>query len=165
MLTAQIDVNFADPTKTSGRVEADLAKLQILTQQGSEPDEEGTQRAQRVLGLASAPVGGVTESDRKATFQFGSLEALKPGTWLARGDLALHGVRAPKTAVVSVTPPNPGLEAPERMVIRSLHPLVISLSTHDIRQETAKTPPADRKAAKGAEEAKVSFSLTLVPNH
>jgi polyisoprenoid-binding protein YceI len=157
-LTADIDVDFVDPTKTIGRVEADLRSLRMLSETGSEPDEATTLRAQRALEIAPDDVAG---SLGKAVFQIRSLEASKGGTWVIRGELALHGIRAPKFAEVSVTPPEPGDKAPDRLVIRSLRPLVVSLSTHDIRREDGKTPPADRKAAKGADEAKVSFSLTL----
>lgn len=161
---ADIDVDWLDPTKTTGSIQVELDALEIAMPEGTTIDAERTQRAREALGGASGTSAGV------AVFSIRALEPLRQGAWLVRGDLALHGIRAPESVEIGVTPsPNPAESPADRLVIRSLGPLVVSLSTHDIRPNRGRSPRATReassKAREAAEEARVSFELTLARKH
>lgn len=161
-LRADIDADWLDPTKTTGRIEVELDALEIAGPDGTAMDAERTQRAREALGASGTSPGGAGV----AVFTIRALEPLRQGAWLARGDLALHGIRAPESVEIGVTPtPNPAESPADRLVIRSLGPLVVSLSTHDIRPARGPSQRATRdtspKARGAAEEARVSFELTL----
>jgi len=162
-LRADIDVDWIDPRKTTGRIEADLAALEITMADGLGVDTERTERARAALGGASGTSPG---GAGLAVFSIRALEPLRQGSFVVRGDLALHGIRAPESVEIGVTPsPNPAESPANRLVIRSLGPLVVSLSTHDIRPISGPSAraagDAPAKARKPTEEASVSFELTL----
>ena len=88
------------------------------------------------------------------------------GTWLARGELALAGVRVPKNVEIGVSPSvDAASGAPERLLIRSIAPLVVSLSTHDIRPRDHHGAPIPKDlellGQNVGREARVTFVLTL----
>jgi hypothetical protein len=106
------------------------------------------------------------ETARKASFLIRSLARTPQGTWRVRGELALSGVRAPESLEIAVSPAlEPGARAPDRLEIRSVAPLLVTLAIHDVRPRDAHGAPVARDLGllgqKVGREARVSFELVL----
>lgn len=179
-----LDVDLDDLSRTTGNVAFDLREL-VMTRSGTDPDAAYTARALAWLELGA----GVSDEKRApsaaANFVIGSLDAGHlvsapngdrrarrrelESHWTVRGDLSLHGVRAPVTAEVTLSlVPGPDPAAPPvQLVIRSRRPLVVSLNTHDIRPRDERGVPVakdlDLLGDDVGTEAKVSFELVFVP--
>jgi len=179
-----LDVDLDDLSHTTGSIAFDLANLTLDGADGT-PDDGYTQRALEWLELGSGVAGEQRDLDRTATFALSGLDAghlvAAPNGdrrvarreleshWTVRGELALHGVRAPLTADVSLTLV-PGVDPggpPAELLIRSRKPLVVPLSTHDITPRNASGVAIAKDLAligdKVGSEAKVSFELTFAP--
>lgn len=181
---ADLDVDLDDLSHTTGSIAFDLAEL-TLTGTGATPDEAATTRALEWLELGRAVAADTRDLDRNAVFAISELDAghlvAAPNGdrrvarreleshWTVRGELALHGVRAPTTADVTLTlvpGPDPA-GPPAELLIRSRKPLVVSLGTHDIAPRDASGVPIAKDLAligdKVGSEAKVTFDLAFVP--
>jgi hypothetical protein len=182
-LRGELDIDLADPSRTTGTIDVELDSLELSGASAAESAPELTARALAWLELGR----GVSEERRSqgriATFTLRALEGgaepdrrggsepqrLRTSDWTARGDLALHGVRAPVTSGVSVlvssTPD--GTARPAELVIRSRRPLVIPLSTHDIRPRDDNGVSLPREVSllgdSVGREVRVSFELVFVP--
>ncbi|HEY3493051.1 MAG TPA: hypothetical protein VGK73_00120, partial [Polyangiaceae bacterium] len=143
----ELEVDLANPSGTTGRIELDLSSLELFESDGTTPSPTFTARALDWLELGKRTSEERREVGRIATFSLRSLggpadrarppddRGLRSGDWSVRGDLGLHGVRTPLEAAISVSVPAADDETapPRELVIRSRRPLVISLGTHDIR--------------------------------
>jgi polyisoprenoid-binding protein YceI len=163
---AELDLDPAALEKTTGTVELDLGSLALFGDGGDEADPERTKRGLEWLGLGASVATEARETARTAVFRVRSLEARPTGTWLVRGELALAGVRAPETVEIGVSPALDGVSGtPERLLIRSIAPLVVSLSTHDIRPRdhrgAAISSDLELLGQRVGRDARVSFTLTL----
>ena len=179
-----LDVDLDDLSHTTGSVAVDLREL-VMTRSGDETDATNTSRALAWLELGHGVSVEKRDSAGSATFLIASLDAghlvAAPNgdrraprrelesRWTVRGELSLHGVRAPVTAEATlalVPGPDPSA-APVELVIRSRRPLVISLNTHDIRPRDERGVPVAKDLALLGDdvgtEAKVSFELVFVP--
>lgn len=179
-----LDVDLDDLSRTTGNVAFDLRQL-LMARAGDAGDTTDTSRALAWLELGH----GVSEEKRSfaanANFVIESLDAGHlvsapngdravsrrelESHWTVRGDLSLHGVRAPVTAEVTLSlVPGPDPAAPPvQLVIRSRRPLVVSLNTHDIRPRDERGVPVAKDLGLLGDdvgtEAKVSFELVFVP--
>lgn len=165
-LSGHIELAPSAPERSTGSVELDLASLVMFDDGAGAAAPERSKRALEWLGLGTGVAAVTRESARKASFIVRSLERRSTGTWLLRGELALAGVRAPESVEIAVTPALDALaEAPSRIQIRSVAPLVVSLSTHDIRPRDQHGAPIARDlellGQKVGREARVTFVLTL----
>lgn len=162
---AELELDPSAPERTTGLVELDLGTLAMLADDGGTRDTERSTRALEWLGLGASVPGDARESRRKVSFFVRSVERRSSSTWLVRGELALAGVRAPETVEVTVSPALGAGDAPERLQIRSASPLVVTLSTHDIRPRDHHGTPVARDlelfGQKVGRDARVSFELTL----
>ncbi len=180
---AELDVDLDDLSHTTGSVSLDLTKLTLLGADGTTEDA-GTTRALEWLELGRAVAAEKRDLDRSATFAISELDAghvvaapngdRRVGRreleshWTVRGELSLHGVRAPLTADVSLTlvPGTDPAGPPAELLIRSRKPLVVPLSTHDIipRDASGVTIAKDLPLIgdKVGSEAKVTFDLVFV---
>jgi hypothetical protein len=166
VLRADLELDPSTPERTTGVIEVDLGSLSMFGDGSDTKDDERSTRALEWLGLGSAVAADARETARRASFSVRSLERRPAGTWLVRGDLALAGVRAPESVEISVSPAADALTpAPERLLIRSVAPLVVTLSTHDIRPRDPEGVPIARDLGllghKVGRDARVSFALTL----
>jgi hypothetical protein len=180
-----LDVDLDDLSHTTGSVAFDLREL-VITRSGDETDEANTARALAWLELGHGVSVEKRDLAANANFLISSLDAghliAAPNGdrrlrrreleshWTVRGELSLHGVRAPVTAEVNLTlvpGPDPAA-APAELVIRSRRPLVVSLNTHDIRPRDERGVPVAKELALLGDnvgtEAKVSFELVFVPH-
>jgi polyisoprenoid-binding protein YceI len=180
----ELDVDLDDLSHTTGSVSFDLTELTLTAADGT-TDDTNTARALDWLELGRAVAAEKRDLDRSATFAIVGLDAghvvAAPNGdrrvarreleshWAVLGELALHGVRAPLTADVTlilVPGPDPA-GAPVELVIRSRKPPVVNLSTHDIRPRDPSGIPITKELAllgdKVGTEAKVSFELVFVP--
>jgi hypothetical protein len=167
VLRAELEFDPRVPEQATGVVEVDLASLSIFGDGGEVADTERSTRALEWLGLGAAVAADSRESARKVSFLLRSLARTPQGSWLVRGELALAGVRAPESVEIAVKPAvEPSAGAPERLEIRSVTPLVVTLSTHDIRPRDPHGAPIARDlelfGQKVGREARVSFALTLL---
>ena len=181
----ELDVDLGDPERSTGRLEIELDSLELSTKAGAaetDPDAGFDERALAWLELGRAVPAERRESGRIATYTLRQLSGaserelnpdergLRTGDFSVRGDLALHGVRAPVSALVSVlvTSAEDGTAPPAKLVIRSRRPLVVSLSTHDIRPRDSRGFPLPREQAllgdSVGREAKIEFELVFVPH-
>jgi hypothetical protein len=181
---ADLDVDLDDLSHTTGSISLDLANLTLTGADGT-TDDAATTRALEWLELGRAVAAEKRDLDRNATFAISELDAGHVVTapngdrrvarreleshWTVRGELSLHGVRAPLTADVSLTLV-PGTDSggpPAELLIRSRKPLVVPLSTHDIgpRDASGVTIAKDLPLIgdKVGSEAKVTFDLVFVP--
>jgi hypothetical protein len=163
---ADLELDPAAPEGTTGVIELDLASVSIFGDGGDTPDPERSTRALEWLGLGTQVAAPARESARTGSFFVRSLERRTGGNWLVRGELALVGVRAPESVLIGVSPAVDALTGPpERLVIRSVSPFVVALSTHDIRPRDQHGAPIARDLElighKVGREARVSFVLTL----
>ena len=175
-----LDVDLVNPSATTGSVEIDLTSLELFSGSENARDAAFTARALDWLELGRRAPEERREAGRIATFSVRALvsavssgsgeQGLRTGEWSARGELALHGVRAPTTVVVSLTVPSSAddeMGPPAELVIRSRRPLVVSLGTHDIRPRDDSAVLLPRENAlvgdRVGREARVSFELVFVP--
>jgi hypothetical protein len=178
-----LEVDLDDLSRTTGSVSVSLDDLELVGEDGAlEPTY--TARALEWLELGARVAADRRDIARSVTFTLSALDAGRvvtaPGagrgarrdlshTWAVRGDLGLHGVRAPVSAEISLQLlPAPDPEAPPaELAIRSRRPLVVSLGTHDIRPRDERGVPISRDLALLGEKvgtaAKVSFELVFVP--
>jgi polyisoprenoid-binding protein YceI len=166
-LRADLELEPSAPEKATGVVELDLHSLSMFADGDDTTDPERTTRAREWLGLGASVAVDFRASARKATFFVRSLEPRASGTWRVRGELALAGVRLPNDVDIRVSPAvDAHAAAPERLLIRSVSPLVVSLSSHDIRPRDQYGAPIARDlellGQKVGREARVSFVLTLL---
>jgi hypothetical protein len=166
VLRATLELDPARPESTTGVIEVDLGSLSMFGDESDTEDSERSARALEWLGLGAAVAADARETARRGSFHVRSLERRPAGTWLVRGELALAGVRAPESVEISVSPrPDALTPAPERLLIRSVAPLVVTLSTHDIRPRDSQGAPITRDlellGQKVGREARVSFVLTF----
>jgi hypothetical protein len=182
--TGTLDVDLDDLSRTRGKVSVSLEDLELLDADGA-PDRTYTQRALEWLELGAKVSGEKRDTGRSLTFSITALDAGRvvaaPGgpnatrrrdlssSWAVRGDLGLHGVRAPLSAEVGLTLV-PGVDPegpPAELAIRSRHPLVVNLGTHDIRPRDERGVPIAQDLALVGEKvgsaAKVSFELVFAP--
>lgn len=178
----ELDVDLDDLSRTTGSVSLDLTSIELLGGSG-EPDGTNTTRALDWLELGSG--SDERRTLRDLVFRITSLDAghlvQAPGeekapkrrelqsNWDVRGELSLHGVRAPQNAGVALTL-TPGADPagpPAELLIRSRRPLVVVLGTHDIRPRDARgVLVAKDQAVLGdhvGREARVTFELRFVP--
>jgi len=181
---ADLDVDLDDLSHTTGSIALDLTELTLSRADGT-PDDAYTTRALEWLELGRAVATERRDIDRNVTFAISSLDAghlvAAPNGdrrvarreleshWTVRGELSLHGVRAPLTADVTLTLV-PGVDPagpPAELLIRSRKPLVVNLNTHDIGPRDASGVPIAKDLAlmgdKVGSEAKVTFDLAFVP--
>ena len=179
----ELDVDLDDLSHTTGRVVVDLGELVMLGTDGAEAT--ATARALDWLELGTKVSGEKRDTGRNATFALSALDAghlvSAPNgdrrvarrelvsSWTVRGELSLHGVRAPLAADVTLTlVPGPTPDGPPvELVIRSRRPLVVTLGTHDIRPRDERGVPVAKDLPllgdKVGSEAKVSFELAFAP--
>jgi polyisoprenoid-binding protein YceI len=172
----QLSVDFSEPSRSRGSVVADLLSLELADPAS---DADGTARALDWLELGADVASDLRATSRHATFDLRSLTAAAaeratgsrpaPGQsqWLLDGSLSLHGVRAPKTSEISVEFGDTSAGPPEELVIRSRKPLIVSLSTHDLRPRDSRgnalsIEPSTREASSAAREARVTFELVFI---
>lgn len=180
-----LDVDLDDLSRTTGSVSFDLREL-VMTGADDRTDGANTARA-----LAWLELGHDVSSDKRAladdasfgivSLDAGHLVSAPSGDhraprrelqshWTVRGELSLHGVRAPVTAEVnlSLVPGTDPFGPPAQFVIRSRRPLVVSLSTHDIRPRDERGVPIAKDLAlfgdRVGTEAKITFELVFVPH-
>jgi hypothetical protein len=180
-----LDVDLDDLSHTTGSVALDLTEL-ALTRTDGAPDDAYTTRALEWLELGRAVAAEKRDLDRNVAFAISALDAghlvAAPNGdrrvarreleshWTVRGELSLHGVRAPLTADVtlSIVPGVDPAGPPAELLIRSRKPLVVSLSTHDIVPRDASGVAIAKDLGlmgdKVGNEAKVTFDLTFVPD-
>jgi hypothetical protein len=180
----ELDVELDDLSHTTGSVAVDLREL-VVTRAGGEPDTTNTARALAWLELGHEVAVEKRDLAANANFLISSLDAghlvAAPNgdrrvprrelesRWTVRGELSLHGVRAPVTAEVNLSlVPGPDPAAPPvELLIRSRRPLVVSLDTHEIRPRDERGVPVAKDLALLGDdvgtEAKVSFELVFVP--
>jgi hypothetical protein len=179
-----LDIDLDDLSHTTGSVMVDLGKLEIYGEAGGS-DATSTTRALDWLELGSGVAPEKRDAARNASFAISSLDAghvvSAPGrdgraprrelnsNFSVRGELSLHGVRAPVTVEASLTfvmGVNPDAP-PAELLIRSRRPLVIGLSTHDIRPRDDHGVPIAKDLGLLGEQvgttAKITFDLTFVP--
>jgi len=182
--TGELEVDLDDLSRTTGRVALDLATLELTSSDGL-IDGPNTARALDWLELGVGIAAARRETVRQVSFEVTALDAghlvsapaeERPARrrelvshWAVRGELSLHGVRAPESAEVTLTLV-PGPEPagpPAELLIRSRRPLVVVLGTHDIR-------PRERRGLSVSKdhgvlgdgvgrEARVSFELRFAP--
>ncbi len=178
-----LEVDLDDLSRTTGSVSVSLDELELVGEDGT-PSPTYTARALDWLELGARVAAEKRDTGRSVTFTLGALDAGRvvsaPGagrgtsralnsSWAVRGDLGLHGVRAPVSAEISlILLPGPHPEGPPaELSIRSRRPLVVSLGTHDIRPRDERGIPIARDLAllgeKVGASAKVSFELVFVP--
>jgi polyisoprenoid-binding protein YceI len=171
----QLVVDFSEPARSRGSVVADLLSLELADPAS---DADGTAQALAWLELGADVAADLRETGRDATFELGSMTAAsparaagtrpgsRPGEWLIEGSLSLHGVRAPKTSEISIELGDDAAGPPQQLVIRSRKPLVVSLSTHDVRPRDSRGNALSREPSTRedslAREARVTFELVFV---
>lgn len=179
-----LDVDLDDVSRTTGNVVADLNDMELLGADGT-PDGSLAARALDWLELGSRVRPEKRDAGRTVTFALGALDAGRmvsaPGrdaraprrelnvNFNVRGELSLHGVRAPASTevglifVMGANPDGP----PAQLLIRSRRPLVVTLGTHDIRPRDERGVPISKDLGllgdKVGTVAKVSFDLNFVP--
>lgn len=180
----ELEVDLDDLSRTTGSVTLDLTTLELFDG-GSEPDAGNTARARAWLEVGDGVPDDERRTFRDVTFRIGSLDAGRlvaapaeerapkrrelASNWGVRGELSLHGLRAPQTADVALTlVPGPDPTGPPaELLIRSRRPLVVLLGTHDIRPRDARgVLVAKDQAVLGdhvGREARVTFELGFVP--
>lgn len=179
-----LDVDLDDLSHTTGEVAFDLTTLELTGADGL-VDGPNTARALDWLELGAGIAAERRDTLRQVSFVLSSLDAghvvsapseERPSRrrelvsqWQVRGELSLHGVRAPESAEVTLTlvpGPDPA-GPPAELLIRSRRPLVIELGTHDIRpREQRGHSIAKDQGVLGdgvGREARVSFELTFTP--
>jgi hypothetical protein len=179
-----LEVDLDDLSRTRGSIRVNLEELELLGADGT-PDRTYTERALEWLELGTKVGGDKRDAGRSLTFSITALDAGRvvsaPGgpsgaprravtsSWSVRGDLGLHGVRAPVSADVGLTL-SPGVDAeaaPVEFAIRSRRPLVVNLGTHDIRPRDERGVPIAKDLALVGEKvgsaAKISFELVFAP--
>jgi polyisoprenoid-binding protein YceI len=138
----ELDPNNLGSSRSS--LEFDLARVDVAVDTEA-PDYESAQSATASaldwLELGSGVVDARREVFRRALFELSAIEdfngsldlgATKATTVTAVGALTLHGFRAPVRARVQLQPLKTAPDAPRRLSIRSLQPVVLSLEAHDI---------------------------------
>jgi hypothetical protein len=166
VLRADLELDPSAPEGATGVVEVDVGSLSMFGDGSETNDPARSSRALEWLGLGASVATEARAIARRGSFFVRSLERRPAGTWLVRGELALAGVRAPESVEIGV---GPGVDAlggvPERLLIRSVSPLVVTLGTHDIRPRDEHGVPIARDlellGQKVGREARVSFVLTL----
>ncbi len=163
--SGSVDFDPNDPSSARGKIDADLTSLELLSGDG-DVDPELTKAALDWLGLGAEAPAAARASARVATFELLGLEATHRDGWLARGTLSLHGMRAPASVELEVTPsPTSGAPPASELVLHTRTPLVVSFATHDIRARDGHGAPLVRDRAlesrKIAREARVSVELRL----
>jgi hypothetical protein len=179
-----LDVDLDDVSHTTGNVVADLNDIELFGADG-QPDASYTARALDWLELGPRVKAEKRDVGRTVTFALSALDAGRvvsaPGrdaraprrelnaSFNVRGELSLHGVRAPASTdvglifVMGAIPDG----APVELLIRSRRPLVVTLGTHDIRPRDERGVPIAKDLGLLGEKvgtvAKVSFELTFVP--
>jgi hypothetical protein len=168
--TGRFDIDLEHPERSTGSVRVDLATLEMES-------EADRRRALDWLELGAEIAGAERDTRRLATFSLTGIEGAegvrliggraakrKELSGVAVGELSVHGVRAPARVAIRLDF-EPGAEAPNRLVIRSRGPLVVTLGVHDIRPRDAHGVLVARELALLGEnvgrEAKVTFELTL----
>jgi hypothetical protein len=182
--TGELEVELDDLSRTTGRVAFDLTTLELISGDGL-VDGPNTARAVDGLELGVGVAAGRRETMRQVLFEVTALDAghlvsapaeERPARrrelvsqWAVRGELSLHGVRAPESAEVTLTLV-PGPEPagpPAELLIRSRRPLVVELGTHDIRpRERRGLSVSKDHGALGdgvGREVRVSFELRFTP--
>jgi hypothetical protein len=183
VLRGELDIDLEDPSRTTGKIEVELGSIELFGESAGEPAPEHTARALAWLELGRGVAEERRGQGRIATFTLRALQGeaepvrrggsepqrLRTSDWTAVGDLALHGVRAPVEGSVSVLVSSAadGTTRPAELVIRSRRPLVIPLSTHDIRPRDDNGVSLPREVSllgdSVGREARVSFELVFVP--
>jgi len=182
--TGALDVDLDDLSHTTGRVAFDLSTLELTGSDGL-VDGPNTARALDWLELGVGTGAERRDGLRQALFDLTSLDAghlvVAPSEgratrrrelvsqWAVKGELSLHGIRAPESAEVTlmlVPAPEPS-GPPAELLIRSRRPLVIELGTHEIRPRDGRGAQVSKdQAALGdgvGRQAKVSFELKFTP--
>lgn len=182
--TGELDVDLDDLSHTTGRVAFDLSTVELAGDDGL-IDGPNTARALDWLELGVGIAADRRDSLRQVLFELRSLDAGhvvsapaedRPtrrrelsSQWTVRGELSLHGVRAPESAEVTLTlvpGPDPA-GPPAELLIRSRSPLVVQLGTHDIRPRERRGPSVSKDHAvlgdSVGREARVSFELKFTP--
>jgi hypothetical protein len=181
----ELDVDLDDLSRTTGSISFELGAL-VVTSGDGHTDAANTARALAWLELGNAVAADQRARADAASFVIGSLDAGHLVTapngdrrvprrelesrWTVRGELSLHGVRAPVSAEVSLSlvPGTDPTGPPVELVIRSRRPLVVSLGTHDIRPRDESGVPIAKDLAlfgdRVGTEAKISFELVFVPH-
>jgi polyisoprenoid-binding protein YceI len=179
----RFDVDLENPERSSGSVRVDLGLVELDGAGSDGGAADATRRALEWLELGSEIPAAEREPRRFATFQLRGVEGAEGKSALFRerrdgrrprldgtafGELSLHGVRAPVRMPVSleIEPATSPDAAPERLVIRSRAPLVVSLGVHDIRPRDARGVLVARELTLIGEnvgrDARVTFELGLV---
>lgn len=179
-LRGKLDVDLGIPRESTGWIEIDLESIELSGENGDAADTGFTERALAWLELGPRVPAERRDPARIATFTLRALSSaserartsetggIRTSDWTARGDLALHGVRAPAGTDVSLTvSAGDGSAPPAELVIRSRRPLVVSLGTHEIRPRDGSGVLLPREGSLLGEsvgrEARISFELVFVP--
>ncbi len=180
----RLDVDLDDLSRSTGQVTLDLMSVEMRGGDGV-ADPTHTEQALEWLELGARLTDEKRNTLRRAVFEIRSLDAGhlvsipnedSPvrrrellSNWAVKGELSLHGVRAPTSADVSLTlvpGPRPA-GPPAELIIRSRRPLVIELGTHDIRPREARGVPVTKAQAMLGDSvgrsARLTFELTFVP--
>lgn len=180
----ELDVDLDDLSHTTGHVGLDLATIEMLGSEGL-VDGPNTARALDWLELGAGVAPAKRDVWRKVTFELTSLDAGRKvqgsmddrrvrrrelvTSWVVRGELGLHGVRAAESADVTLTlvpGPDP-LGPPAELLIRSRRPLVVDLGTHDIVPREGHGVAISKDQAVLGEsvgrEVRVNFDLRFAP--
>jgi polyisoprenoid-binding protein YceI len=182
--SGELDVDLDDLSRTTGHVELELTTLEMLDA-SQLVDPSNTALALDWLELGASIGAERRATVQRVTYELGSLDAGhlvaapsddRPAArreleshWAVRGELSLHGVRAPAAADVTLTlVPAPDRSAPPaELSIRSRRPLVVSLGTHDIRPRDGRGVPVAKDQGvigdKVGREAQITFDLTFAP--
>ncbi|HKQ69425.1 MAG TPA: YceI family protein [Polyangiaceae bacterium] len=139
-------VDPQDLKATRGTVEVDLDALKTETFDDAAKNKSQTEHAHNWLEVGEGVDPKQREQNRYARFTVKAIEQLSAGklaeievkngertvTVRAAGDLWLHGVTSPKTAVLTVAFAGPA-EAPTSLHLVSNEPLSVSLQEHDVK--------------------------------
>jgi hypothetical protein len=184
-----VDVDLMNVPNTRGEIKVDLQTLETHTF-GNEDDKAQTEHARTWLEAAPKLAPDVVAANRYAVFAIRTVEnasivdltkaPLAPGadgkqekkvTATVKGEFLVHGHKVDKSVDVDVTfvyPPNAKIDdVPERVLIKSKTPLVVTLDEHDIkpRDNGGKIAKAAFKLlhTKVADTASVSIDIAAAP--
>jgi hypothetical protein len=184
-----VDVDLMNVPNTRGEIKVDLQTIETHTF-GNEDDKAQTEHARTWLEAAPKLAPEVVAANRYAVFAIRSVEnasivdltkaPFAPGkdgkqekkvSATVKGEFLVHGHKVDKSVDVDVTfvyPPNAKSDdAPERILIQSKNPLVVTLDEHDIkpRDNGGKIAKAafNLLGTKVADTASVSIDLAAAP--
>jgi polyisoprenoid-binding protein YceI len=144
-----IDVDPSDLTKTRGQVDMDLDDLKTFTFDDASKNTAQTEHAHNWFEIGTDVAPDVKERNRWARFTITAIEQATPTKLadapdhggravkvVAKGDLKLHGVTAPKTVTLTAVFSGPP-DAPTSVRLKTSEPFAVSLNEHDVKPRDA----------------------------